>query len=381
MPVAMPSAPQLEDEPRERPAGTSVPGPVVSAWRAEIERGVTAAGAAAAAGDPGDSVSASPGPADPSSVARERLGDLVAIALPLAAGLALVAFVVRHADIETELTMLFVAAVGLLGGHLLMRARRQRRRAEDDARRATRELELRAQVADAEARRHRLAAFSEVAAQLAHEVRNPLSSIMLNAELLEDEVHACAHASPEVRRLATAVCSEAGRLSELTNEYLAFARLPRPDPAPQALAPLVDDVVAFMRGEIDRGSVAVDVRHEAPSMAVIDAKLMRQVLVNLLRNALDATPPGERLIVRTGAAPGRVTVDVIDSGPGVPAASGDAIFDPFYSTKPHGTGLGLAVARKIAREHGGDLVLRPSSRGAWFRLELPQAVPAEPPVM
>ena len=355
----------------------NVPETVSSAWESAVRRGVNAEGMAATASPGGVAATAVEPAVGDDRDRRAKLADTAVLLIPVSAALALAVFTARHSDLNAELTTVFVSAVGLLGGHLLMRARRQRRAAEHEARRVQRELDLRASVAESEAKHHRLAAFSQLAAQLAHEVRNPLGSIVLNAELLEDELHACIHASPEVKRLARAVSAEAERLTELTNEYLAFARPLHPDPVPQPLAPLLDEVVHFMRGEIERAQISLGVEHLDAPPAVFDGKAIRQVLVNLVRNALDVAPAGGALLLRTGRDGARATVDVVDSGPGVQEDRRGAIFEPFYSTKPQGTGLGLSVARKIAREHGGDLELVPSARGAWFRLTLP-AAPASP---
>lgn len=360
----------------ERSAGRQVPAPVASAWEAEIERGVGEAGPLAAAASAATLSPAlvPPGPEPAPATVRERLGDYAMLGVAALAALTLLAVVLTHAHWQAELELVLVAAlagVALLAAHLLMRARRRSRAAEHSAARAEVELRLRARVADSEARQMRLAAFSELAAQIAHEVRNPLSAIVLNAELLEEELHACIHASPEVKRLARAVSAEAERLTELTNEYLTFARLPRPASTPQCLAPLLDEVAHFSRHAAERAGVSLRLEVDPAAAAFVDAKLLRQVLINLLRNGVEAMPDGGHLTLRTAVEGGRVALDVIDTGPGVPAALHESIFEPFFSTKNHGTGLGLAVARKVARDHGGDLRLLPSARGAWFRFDLP----------
>ena len=145
----------------------------------------------------------------------------------------------------------------LVTGHGVLRLRRRARQAAYDAERAVHEAELRRLMAESETRRQRLTTFSRLAAELAHEVRNPLSSIVLNTELLEDELHACIHASPEVKRLARAVGAEAERLSVLTDEYLTFARMPQPASQPQRLGDVVDEVACFSRGAAARAGVSV----------------------------------------------------------------------------------------------------------------------------
>nr|MCU0255497.1 ATP-binding protein [Vicinamibacterales bacterium] len=175
-------------------------------------------------------------------------------------------------------------------------------------------------------------------------------------------------------RLARAVSAEAERLTELTNEYLTFARLPRPASTPQSLAPLLEEVACFSRSEAERAGVVLRLDVDEAAAAVVDAKLVRQVLLNLVRNAVDAMPDGGCLTLRSSREGDRVALDVIDTGPGVPAGLQERIFEPFFSTKTHGTGLGLAVARRVAREHGGDLRLLPAPRGASFRLDFPAAI-------
>jgi signal transduction histidine kinase len=354
------------------PAGRRLPMPVATAWESEIERGMAADEAAPT---PVAEPAGAPEGLPPVAL-RQRLGDYALLSISAVAAVSLLAVVLTHALWQVEqgiVTALAFAVLALAGGHIALRARRRGRAAEFRAAQARVEFALRARVADSEARHVRLAAFSELAAQIAHEVRNPLSAIVLNAELLEDELHACIHASPEVKRLARAVSAEAERLTELTNEYLTFARLPRPASTPQALAPLLEEAACFSRSEAERAGVALELDLDRSASAVVDARLLRQVLLNLLRNAVDAMPGGGRLTLRTSLQGGRVALDVIDTGPGVPPAQHEAIFEPFFSTKPHGTGLGLAVARKVARDHGGDLRLLPAPRGAWFRIDLPAA--------
>lgn len=366
------------------PPARQVPPPVTSAWEVEVERGM------AATREPSEHVE-EPRLAEPVALPQptlgQRLADYAPLGLAAIAAATLLAVVLAPAQWRLGLQVLpavALALVALVAAHLLLLARRRSRAAEHSAARAEVELALRARVADSEARHMRLAAFSELAAQIAHEVRNPLSAIVLNAELLEDELHACIHASPEVKRLARAVSAEAERLTELTNEYLTFARMPRPSSRPQRLSPLLEEVARFSRSEAERSGVQLALELDPAAEAVVDERLIRQVLLNLLRNAIDAMPGGGRLTLRTSVDDGRVLVDVSDTGPGIAPALHESVFEPFFSTKPHGTGLGLAVARKVARDHGGDLRIVPGPGGAWFRFDLPAAVsppdPAPAPV-
>jgi signal transduction histidine kinase len=304
------------------------------------------------------------------------------VLLPVGSAVVLTAFAVSRADAGLELAALLLGAAALAAGHLLMRARRERQDSARETASLRQELELRARVAECEARRARLTAFSELAAQIAHEVRNPLASIVLNTELLEEELGACAAPSGhEVRALVSSIKAEAARLHTLTDEYLTFARLPRADPAPAAINALVEETARFTREEIARHGIDLRLRlaSHLPD-ALIDQKGVRQVVLNLLRNAIEATPSGGRIDIVTGMADGAVRVEVRDTGRGISPEVRDTVFDPFFSTKSKGTGLGLAVARRIVTDHGGSLLVADSDRGARlvFTLPLAGAAPAAP---
>ena len=354
-------------------ARDAVPAPVATAWESHIARQMLAP-ADEPDGPAATDVALQPMPAEaPDPGWLVRAGDVALLVLAAVVAVISMVLVVSRASLLIDVSLAALSAVLVVVGHGVLRVRRGARQAAHDAERALRDAELRRLRAESETRRQRLTTFSRLAAELAHEVRNPLSSIVLNTELLEDELHACIHASPEVKRLARAIGAEAERLSVLTDEYLAFARMPQPSSQPQPLGDVVDEVACFTRGAAVQAGVTVAVESDPRALAVIDARLMRQLLLNLVRNALDVVPAEGRIDLRTGIEQGQVTLDVIDTGPGVPAEMRASIFEPFVSSKPHGTGLGLAVARRVAQDHGGDLVLMPSAAGAWFRVTLPVA--------
>jgi two-component system NtrC family sensor kinase len=236
-------------------------------------------------------------------------------------------------------------------------------------------------------RSERLATVGRMAAQIAHEVRNPLSSIGLNAELLGDEVN---DNGDEPRRLIASIISEVDRLTEITETYLRFARLPRPKLEHEDLAVLVASVAEFARGELTQARIALvlDVAPDLPEVAADEAQL-RQALINLVRNAreamTEATQPAARfepppvvdgpigrLTVAVRAERARVIVTVADSGPGIRPEDLAKIFDPFFSTKRQGTGLGLALVQQIVVDHGGqiDVDSRPGA-GTTFTMSFP----------
>jgi PAS domain S-box-containing protein len=227
----------------------------------------------------------------------------------------------------------------------------------------------------------RLAAIGRLAAQITHEIRNPLSSIGLNIELLGDDVAALpGDRQAEVQSILDAVLSEVRRLAEITEGYLRFARLPTHQKQHRDVGDLCADLVAFFQSEASARGVNVELHvDDVVPPVVIDSDRLRQALLNLLRNAVDAAGSGGtvRISARAHDLGGHergVWVIVEDNGPGVVETCREQIFSPFFTTKAEGTGLGLVVAREIVREHGGDLTVGDSALGgAAFQLRLPVA--------
>jgi two-component system NtrC family sensor kinase len=232
-------------------------------------------------------------------------------------------------------------------------------------------------------RTERLAAVGKMAAMITHEVRNPLSSIGLNTELLEEELGELSGAkgprADEARALCRAIQAELDRLTAITEEYLHFARLPKPKLQEEALGPLVKSLVDFEREPMAARGVTLEVElaTDLPPVMVDEGQL-RQALLNLLRNAGEAV--GEvgsgrvKLYTRRGRHANTVEVVVQDDGPGIVEELSAKIFDPFFSTKEGGTGLGLALTHQIVRDHGGTIrVESQPGHGASFIVALPVA--------
>jgi len=223
-------------------------------------------------------------------------------------------------------------------------------------------------------RDRRLASLGEMAAVLAHEIRNPLTAMKGHAQLLSERL---APDSPEKQK-AGRVVREAVRLEELTADLLSFIRsgeIEREEADPAAvLRAAARDV-----GDVDGDRIALELG-AAPARWPLDARLLQQALTNLLRNALQATGDGA-----DGAAPvatvtegpergGSLVITVRDHGRGVPESDRQRIFEPFFTTRTRGTGLGLAVARRIVELHGGTLsVADPPEGGALFRVTIPRS--------
>jgi signal transduction histidine kinase len=226
----------------------------------------------------------------------------------------------------------------------------------------------------------RLAAIGKMAAHVTHEIRNPLSSMGLNIEMLEEELATMGETS-ESRQLVRAIKREIERLAELSEEYLRVARRPVPHFEKESLADLVREVVEFIRPELAKAKVSCEVEiDEALPAVAFDEGQIRQALLNLIRNAREATQPtGGRLWVRvksSGKSNGAGGVDLVvdDDGSGIKDDVRDKVFDPFFTTKERGTGLGLALTRQIVEAHGGTISCEARlPRGTRFFVHLPQA--------
>ena len=223
-------------------------------------------------------------------------------------------------------------------------------------------------------RSERLAAVGKMAAMITHEVRNPLSSIGLNTELLEDELGDVPNAE-EARGLCRSIHREVDRLTAITEEYLAFARLPKPKVAREPINNLVGDLAAFVREDLAAKQVKLttELTREDP-LGLIDTGQIRQCLINLVRNASDAVTAkgGGAIVLRTRRDGASIVIEVEDDGVGIPADVLPKLFDPFFSTKEGGSGLGLALTQQILRDHGGDLdVASTIGKGTTFTVRVP----------
>lgn len=234
-------------------------------------------------------------------------------------------------------------------------------------------------------RSERLIAVGKMAAVITHEVRNPLSSIGLNTELLTELIDEGVggrddHTAGEARALCRAITTEVDRLADITEEYLQFARLPKPKLQVERINPIARGLVEFHREQMAlRGvELVADLADDVPPVRVDDAQ-MRQALLNLVRNAADAVQDvgGGRVVVRTRHVAGdgvdeRMEISVSDTGPGIAEDVVPKLFEPFFSTKQGGTGLGLALTHQIIREHGGALHVHSTpGGGATFVIALP----------
>jgi two-component system NtrC family sensor kinase len=230
----------------------------------------------------------------------------------------------------------------------------------------------------------RLAAIGKMAAQVTHEVRNPLSSLALNVELLEEEL---GEPEGEVGALLKAVKLEVERLTQLTEKYLSLARRSRPDFQEEDLGSVVSEAVASAEAELAQQEIKSQLQiEEGLPAASLDEAQIRQVMLNLIRNAREAMSEGGELLVGVRAlepqpseqASEVLEISVADSGRGMDEQTRQHLFEPFFTTKRNGNGLGLAITQEIVEAHGGKIRCeRRNPRGTRFVIELPIRPPAQ----
>jgi signal transduction histidine kinase len=213
----------------------------------------------------------------------------------------------------------------------------------------------------------RLATIGRFASQIAHEIRNPLSSISLNIELLEDEL---SDSSDEARNLIRSVLKELDRLNDIVSEYLQFSRFPKPHLKRGHVDEVIHDLVQTFKAP---DSVKIEVSLASPSPEVwLDDRLLRQVLENLLRNGAEAIEGKGTLTIETDVIDRFLVIRVKDTGHGIPGEIQSKLFEPFFTTKANGTGLGLATSQQIVFEHNGHLVVESQpGKGSTFSILLP----------
>ncbi len=217
----------------------------------------------------------------------------------------------------------------------------------------------------------KLAAIGEMAAQVAHEINNPLTSVLGFASILAEELPA----DSTLRQDAGLIVSEAARARDIVRDLLDFSRQRPFFPQPTCLNDVLRQVVALVRLQGMQG-VAIEERYADDLPAVeVDPARMKQVFLNIMNNAVQAMAGGGLLAVRSQAAADEVTVAIADNGPGIPSENLGRIFEPFFTTKAEtiGTGLGLSVSLGIIRQHGGGIEVESEpGQGCTFTIRIPR---------
>lgn len=229
----------------------------------------------------------------------------------------------------------------------------------------------------------KLSAIGQLIAGVAHELNNPLASVVGFAEFLAERPDVPA----QLREPVTVIRDEAERASGIVKNLLTFARKQERQRRPCSVQPLLEATLALLRNELMAGKVEVrlEVEPDLP-VPVLDANQMQQVFMNLIHNAAQAIASTRRpgnVVVRARRWADGVAVDVIDDGPGMPESLAAQVFDPFFTTKPagQGTGLGLSISQGIVSEHGGRIMLETAERaGSTFTVLLPGGGEPLPPL-
>src|SRR6267154_2376947 len=288
--------------------------------------------------------------------------------------------------------VLFFFIAAILVNRFVMENRRQVERLETLSKKLE-ETNRDLRRAEAEARRaERLAALGQLSAGLAHEIRNPLGVIKGSAEMLSQKV---AGSQPLVAELAGYISSEVNRLNALVVRFLDFARPSKLELRPENISEIVDHSLESAEASFPNAKVKIE-RDYAPGLPEIpvDRQMCEQVFINLITNAFQAmegkdegsdgtperTPEGTLcLSIKREVSNGKpgVCVTVEDSGPGVPPELREQIFNPFFTSKKEGVGLGLSIVAKIVDDHRGTIRLDSDTiKGARFRVFFPQATPS-----
>jgi signal transduction histidine kinase len=275
-----------------------------------------------------------------------------------------------HEVRELGLRVLLFGVLALLMHQLSAATREQARQYAETARELAAANQNLAAAEAAVRRSDRLAALGQLTAGLAHELRNPLGTMKASAEMLLRQL---SDDRGVPRELAGYIRDEVDRTDSLVTRFLDFARPLKPQLAPGDVNELADLAIK----QLERRSPPLPVsfvRNYSPDIPHIqfDSQLMERVLLNLLSNAAEASPPGGVVTIKTRAAAAGVEIAVIDRGSGIDPAQLESIFNPFFTTKAGGVGLGLAIVSKIVDEHGGHVTVESEqSQGSVFRVWLP----------
>ena len=271
---------------------------------------------------------------------------------------------------ELSLRLVFLAVVGYLTQRLAEANRTEARKAQAAAEQLA-EANRSLQEAEAAVRRsERLAALGQLSAGLAHELRNPLGTIKASSEMLVKNIPKDNALAAE---LAGFISTEVDRTNSLVTRFLEFARPLELRLNQAELSELIDRAIA----QLERNTPPYDLtvyRNYSPDVRPFpfDAELLERVIYNLLINAAQATPPGGAVTVKTRPVDGSVEISVIDRGAGIAPQDLESIFNPFFTTKKEGLGLGLAIVSKIVDLHGGKMAVESEpGKGSVFRVYLP----------
>jgi two-component system, NtrC family, sensor histidine kinase HydH len=220
--------------------------------------------------------------------------------------------------------------------------------------------------------RERLSALGNLAATVAHEIRNPLNAISMGLQRLKVEFHPTDD-QEDYSRLTELMLGEVHRLNSIVEQFLSLARPLEIKPEPLRVEDVLNEVATLVEGEAQQSKVRI--RVVAPLTLPplkVDREYLRQTLLNLILNGLQAMPEGGTLTLAANKSNGNILISVTDTGTGIAPENHPRIFEPYFTTKPKGTGLGLAVSRRIIEAHGGTITAaNESGGGCRFVISLP----------
>jgi signal transduction histidine kinase len=216
-------------------------------------------------------------------------------------------------------------------------------------------------------RADRLSSLGEIAAGLAHEIRNPLAGVKGALQIIGSRAEP---GRPEAEFSALA-SREIERVEGLIEEFLRYARPQQPRRSDVDVIDVLDRVTSLLDRQAAEHGVSIHVRRTSVPQVSVDSEQMAQVFVNVVLNAVQASPAGSRVEIDASTVNGMLAVDVRDEGPGIRPEHLGKIFDPFFSTKKRGTGLGLSISSRIVQNHGGRIEVQQPDRGTVIRVLLP----------
>lgn len=230
-------------------------------------------------------------------------------------------------------------------------------------------------IEDRMRRMERYMGLGSIAAGLHHEIRNPLAALSLHVQLLEEQLED-GHSSEDVCSMLDVIKTEVIRIGGVLEGFRDFASVERLNISLFSMRELLQRQVRLISPQASERSVAIRIQFsdELPKQVPGDQARLEQVFLNLLLNAMDAMPAGGDIVISVFVEAGSIVVEISDTGSGVPADLRDRVFDPYFTTKGKGTGLGLALCDKIIRQHNGGLDFRSTPQGTTFQLTLPCSI-------
>lgn len=209
---------------------------------------------------------------------------------------------------------------------------------------------------------------------LAHEIKNPLNTMKLNLQLLQEDLRQTEQPDKEKALKRLEILDRAvDRQEVILNSFMELARLPQPKFYPSNILSLLNEILDFIEPEAQKLKISVirDFSDDLPEMG-LDNGQIKQALLNVIKNANQAMPNGGQLVVKAYINNEKLVIDISDTGHGISPDRIDKIFNPFYSTKKDGTGLGLSITKRIIQMHGGEInVKSQEGKGSTFSINLP----------